>query len=169
MENKYLLWIKMARPFISISRLEQFIGVPALCLDRYLRSGVFPEKHLPLLKEKLEPLCRLEPAWVFAYVRQLLGEREAVLAEHETDQRRLIANTRQEQIIDDLVRLYLVIRNEDPTVAFWVKWTVMERVPAMKNLFNHVEENGRPVNLEEIRGLVIDPEATGAPPKSADQ
>jgi len=79
MENKYLLWVKIAEPFLKISALEQFIGIPFQSLHRYLSTGQFPEKHLPLLRERLEPICRFEPGWVVQYARQLLEERSELV------------------------------------------------------------------------------------------
>lgn len=164
MDNEYLLWIKIASPFLNISALEQFVGIPFQSLHRYLDTGVFPGKHLPLLREKLEPICRLEPAWVETYAGRLMEEHEALvgLTRGNVLEANVLANAKQEQVLDDMAHLYLVLRTEEPRAAGRVEGMLTQRLPVFGALIDFLRQKGDRMSMQDVRTLAVNPVETAA-------
>jgi hypothetical protein len=164
MENKYLLWVKIASPILNVTALEQFIGIPFQSLHRYLDTGVFPPKHLALLREKLEPICRLEPAWIETYATHLMEEHEALVGftRENVLEPNGLANAKQEQVLDDIAQLYLVLRAEDPPVAARVADMLTGRLPVFRSLISFLQQKAEGMGMQEIRNLPCNPTETAA-------
>jgi len=66
-----------------------------------------------------------------------------------------LSNAKQEQVLDDVARLYLVLRDEDAELAATVKSLLVVSSPLMTKLVDYLDAQGRSLKMEEIRTLPL--------------
>jgi len=168
-ENAYLQFIRNNHEFLTLTALEQHIGIPFQSLHKFIKTGDFPEKHLPLVQAKLEPLIHAQLVWqtTIVYARQMVREYQEqvrIVRENPGDSKKsLPANARQEQITDDLTRLYLLARNSGLPYVEKMEKVLTEGIPMLQGIVAMARESSGPLSLDDIRKLPLNGEINAQP------
>ncbi len=117
-ENKNLVWIRKHKDILSIGNLEIFIGLPEHTLHRFVTgSRSFPVKHIKILDKKMTSFLNLDNPFLIQYTEELLSQYYArnrqLIKATDMQQHDLIA-AQMEQVIEDVVRIYLVVLKTQP-------------------------------------------------------
>lgn len=122
-ESKFLSWIRHYRNILSISGLEQYLGLPATTINRYLTTGNFPRAHREKMERGMEEMLGKDSGALGVYATSMVENYEIYHVKFwdkvpGTDPPiRLMQQAQLEQMMHDIMRLYISIHQSHPLLA----------------------------------------------------